>query len=212
MAAEVQGHDTREQIVRAAEDVIADVGMRAATTKAIAQRAGCAEGSIYRYFADKHALFMEIAKRQFPTFIDLVGTFPERAGTGTVEGNLRELAVAATEFYRAIVPMACGVMAEHSLLEEQRRHFDETQSGPMKAVRGLTEYIRREQELGRISADASPPHFARLLFGACFGHAFLSEMVGPVADLEPDADYASRIVELAVHGVVPRREPKHPGT
>ena len=58
------------------------------TTRAIAQRAGCAEGTLYRYFSDKHAVFMEVAKRGVPSFVDLAAALPDRAGTGTVEVNL----------------------------------------------------------------------------------------------------------------------------
>jgi len=52
--------DTRSSILEAAERVIRDRGMSSATTKEIARQAGCAEGSIYRYFQDKHTLMTEI--------------------------------------------------------------------------------------------------------------------------------------------------------
>jgi AcrR family transcriptional regulator len=196
---------TREQILRAAEDVIGEVGMRGATTRAIAHRAGCAEGSIYRYFADKHALFMEIAKRGSPSFLVLAAALPDRAGTRTVEENLRELAEAALEFHRAVIPMSCGIMAEHELLEQQRRHFRETRSGPLKAVGELEEYIRREQAIRRVSAHASAPHAARLLLETCFGQAFLTEMVGPQAQSESDSQFARTIVGLVMTGIAPAR-------
>jgi AcrR family transcriptional regulator len=196
-------HQTREHILRAAEEVVTDVGMRNATTRAIAQRAGCAEGSIYRYFTDKHALFLEVAKRRFPTFIDLVATFPERAGTSTVERNLREMIEAAMEFFRAIIPMTCGIMAEHGLLHQQRRNFKESHSGPMKVFGEIEEYVRREQGLGRISIEVSPPHVARLLVGACFGQAFLTEMIGHDAEIEPDEGYARNVVRVALTGMAP---------
>jgi AcrR family transcriptional regulator len=196
--------DTREQIIRAAEEVIGDVGMRNATTKAIAQRAGCAEGSIYRYFAGKHALFMEVAKRGSP-FLDLAAGLPDRAGTGTVEGTLREVAEAALAFHRAVIPMTCGIMAEHHLLQQQRQHFRETGTGPLKAFRELEEYLRREQILGRVSPDVSPPHAARLLLEACFGQAFLGEMLGPEVESEADADYARTAVGMVMRGIAPRR-------
>src|SRR5207248_2559881 len=175
------------------------------TTRIIAQRAGCAEGSIYRYFTDKHALFIEIAKRRFPSFIDLVSAFPERAGAGTVEGNLRELAEAALEFYRAVIPMTCGIMAEAELLRQQRLHFTEARTGPMKAFAELEEYVRREQRIGRISTGVSAPHVARSLLGACFGQAFLTEMVGPECREESDARYARTVVRQMMSGIEPSK-------
>lgn len=193
------GGETREQILRAAEDVIGEVGMRAATTRAIAQRAGCAEGSIYRYFADKSALFIEIAKARYPTFLDLVATLPERAGTRTVERNLTEIAEAAMEFFRAVVPMIAGILAEHRLLDEHRRSLRGTRAGPMRAFADLEEYLRREQALGRIAAAASPSQVARLVLTACFGQTFLAEMVGPDAELGSE-DFARSVVRAALAG------------
>ncbi len=195
----------REDILRAAEAVISDVGMRNATTRAIARRAGCAEGSIYRHFSDRHALFLEIAKRQFPTFLDLMSSFRERAGTGTVQGNLEELAAAAMEFYRAVIPMTCGMMAERPLLERQRTAFLRTETGPIKAFGEVEAYLRAEQELGRICPEVSPSHVARMVLGVCFGQVFVAEMMGPAADVGSDEEFARVVVRDLTRGIAPRR-------
>jgi len=196
--------DTREQILRAAEDVVSEVGMRNATTRVIAQRAGCAEGTLYRYFSDKHDLFMEVAKRGVPSFGDLAAALPERAGTGTVEANLEEVAQAALPFHRAILPMACGIMTEYELLQRRRQEFRETGTGPLRALSDIEEYLRREQQLGRIAGTASPEHAARILMETCFGEAFLQEMVGGGAQAKADALFAREIVRTLMEGIAPR--------
>src|SRR6266545_2376428 len=170
----------RRHILAAAEEIIHDRGLRAATTRAIAQRAGCAEGSIYRYFVDKHALFMEIVRTRFPQFLELISTLPDRAGTATVRKNLEEVARTALGFYRAIVPMVIGAMAERELLEEQR--------------------------LGRISEKVSPEHATRTLLGACFSEALLEELVGAEAVLGSDEQYAREIVRSLMEGLNQRGE------
>jgi AcrR family transcriptional regulator len=196
--------DTREHIVRAAEEVVAEVGMRNATTRAIAQRAGCAEGTLYRYFSDKHALFMEVAKRGVPSFGDLAASLPDRAGTATVQANLEEVARAALAFHRAILPMACGIMTEYELLQRRRQDFRETGTGPMRALADIEEYLRREQRLGRMNAAASPGHAARVVMETCFGEAFLQEMVGGEAQAKADETFAREIVRIVLDGVAPR--------
>ena len=196
----------RRHILTAAEEIIQDRGVRAATTRAIAQRAGCAEGSIYRYFVDKHALFMEIVRTRFPQFLELIGTLADRAGTATVRKNLEEVARAALGFYRAIVPIVVGAMAERELLEEQRRHFQETKGGPMKGVVAVSTYIRKEQRLGRISEKVSPEHATRTLLGACSSQALLEELIGNEAVLGPDDQFAREIVRTIMEGLNPRRE------
>lgn len=207
MATEEIPPGIRMHILAAAEEIIHDRGLRAATTRAIAERAGCAEGSIYRYFVDKHALFMEIIRTRFPEFLELISTLPDRAGTGTVRRNLEEVARMALGFYRVIVPMVIGAMAERELLEEQRRHFHETKGGPMKALRSLSTYLRKEQRLGRISEKASPEHVTRTLLGACFSQAALEELVGDEASLGTDDHYAREIVRNLMEGLNPRSEP-----
>lgn len=197
---------TRGQILTAAEEIIQARGLRGCTTRAIAERAGCAEGSIYRYFTDKHALFMELVRTRFPQFHELTSTLANRAGTSTVRKNLEEVALTALGFYRIILPTVVGAMAERDLLEEQRRHFEETKGGPMKAIGAVSTYVRKEQRLGRISDKVSAEYATRLLLGGCFSHALLHELVGDDAWLASDEQYAHEIVRTLMEGMNPRRE------
>jgi AcrR family transcriptional regulator len=194
----------RRDILAAAEEIIHLRGLRACTTRAIAERAGCAEGSIYRYFDDKHALFMEIVRTRFPQFLELMSTLPDRAGTGTVRKNLEEVARTAVGFYRVIVPILVGAMGDRELLEQQRRHFEETKGGPMKALGAVTTYLRKEQRLGRISERVSPEHLTRALLGACFSQAMLEEIVGDDSRLGSDEQYAREVVRGLMEGLNPR--------
>ena len=75
--------DLRSQILAAAQRVIQARGAASATTRAIAEEARCAEGSIYRYFTDKHALFHAVAGEHFTKFVELAETLPQRAGSST---------------------------------------------------------------------------------------------------------------------------------
>ncbi len=55
---------TREKLMRAALEIVAEDGFGAATTAAIADRAGYAEGTLYRHFKGKEELLIE-AYRQY---------------------------------------------------------------------------------------------------------------------------------------------------
>jgi AcrR family transcriptional regulator len=194
----------RRQIVEAAERLIADRGLKGATTRAIAERAGCAEGSIYRYFPDKHALFMEVVRTSSPEFPVLVDSLLDRAGQATVRGTLEEVAIAALGFYRSIMPMAAGAMAERGLLMEQRRHFKETKRGPMHAIAILAGYVRKEQRLGRILDRLSADHVARTLLGTCFAQAFMMDLLGEEAALGSDEQFAREVVRGLMEGLQPK--------
>jgi AcrR family transcriptional regulator len=197
--------DIREEILSAAERLVIDRGLGAATTRAIAEMAGCAEGSIYRYFPHKHALFIEVIKRRYPEFMNLLAALPERVGKGNVRKTLEEIVAAALRFYRGLVPLVAGTLAEHKLLEEQRRHFERTQSGPMKVLKGISEYVRREQRAGRISSRLSAEHVSRALLGASFAEAFVEELLGPAISLGSDEQFAREVVRVLMEGMAPRK-------
>ena len=55
--------ETRERIVAAALDLLAEGGYASAGVQAVAARAGVATGSVYRHFASKDALFTEVFRR-----------------------------------------------------------------------------------------------------------------------------------------------------
>lgn len=59
-AARRDGEATRQRLLRAALELYTTVGFRAATTPAIAARAGVAEGTIYRHFTSKEQLLNEV--------------------------------------------------------------------------------------------------------------------------------------------------------
>ena len=54
---------TRERIIRAALDQLADGGYASASVQAVAARAGVATGSVYRHFHSKADLFAEVFRR-----------------------------------------------------------------------------------------------------------------------------------------------------
>jgi AcrR family transcriptional regulator len=202
------GRATRSQILAAAERLIQDRGLAAATTRAIAERAGCAEGSIYRHFPDKHAMFIEIVKSRFPAFVEIIGTLPEHAGRGSVRRTLEQVAVAGLTFYRGVIPMIGGAMAERKLLEGHRRHWEETKTGPKRVVGAISTYVRREQRLGRLSDRISAEHATRLLLGACFSQAFLEELLGGDVALGSDEQFARDLVRTLMEGMNPRKTEK----
>lgn len=80
-AASVREH--REQrlasLVDAAEAILAEQGVEALTTGAIAARAGIARNSVYRYFASIEELVELVVTRGFPVWVDSVRAAVEAA-------------------------------------------------------------------------------------------------------------------------------------
>jgi AcrR family transcriptional regulator len=70
---------TRERILRAARDVVAEGGWQAAQIAPVAARAGVATGSVYRYFESKAALYTQV--------LDLVSRREVEVLRGIAEGD-----------------------------------------------------------------------------------------------------------------------------
>lgn len=197
--------NTRERILEAAEQVIRSRGFARATTKDIARAAGCSEGSLYNHFKGKEDLFLCILRERLPAFIQQVIRFPERAGHGTVQENLRELANTALTFYQQAIPLGASILSEPELLERQRQVLHRRNAGPHKANELLAAYLREEQHRGRISADANPEAAAAAILGACFQRAYVAEFLGaPPSDTQPDV-FIDNLLDTVMVGLQPIR-------
>jgi len=198
---------TRDEILRATGELIAEGGFLAATTRAIAERAGCAEGSIYRYFPDKHALVHAVMFDRFESFFVMVEELPGRAGEDTVAANLERVGLEALRFYRGITPLVGAQLSDPRLMAEQRAAWERENGGPMRALRAVRAYVAAEQRLGRIAPEAEPDLLGRELLGTCFAHAILESLVGGAAtavdrDGAPfeDEPYVRRLVGSILRG------------
>src|SRR4029079_13715172 len=72
---------TREAIVAAAHDQIAQDGYASASVIAVAQRAGVATGSVYRYFPSRAELFVEVSRRAAGRELELIAEIVDRPGS-----------------------------------------------------------------------------------------------------------------------------------
>jgi AcrR family transcriptional regulator len=100
------GAATRERLMRAALDLFTTLGYHGSTTPQIAERAGIAEGTIYRHFAGKQLLLNEVYRVGVVTFVRVLretsrqGTCRERLEN--VAGAWRDLAVREPALIRLV--------------------------------------------------------------------------------------------------------------
>jgi len=81
-----RGLATRERLLAAARDLFAARGYHATTTALLAERSGIAEGTIYRHFAGKDALYSAVLRGVWERFESLA-TDPSTS-TGPARGRL----------------------------------------------------------------------------------------------------------------------------
>ena len=77
----------RDAVIDAALCVIRERGLAQTRTSHIARAAGCAEGSIYRYFAGKSELVHEVVHSCLVTLIGMLADLPKLAATAYRRGE-----------------------------------------------------------------------------------------------------------------------------
>jgi AcrR family transcriptional regulator len=197
-----RGEATRARLIEATRSVVREVGYAHASTRAIAQAAGVAEGTIYRHFPDKASLFFATVLAANEPIVAWVTTLPARAGEGTVEENLTDAAVRLAGLRDQILPLELAIAADPELAAQRRAAMaaagNSLPPGPPEAVAA---YLAAEQRLGRVRGDIDPREAASILLGMLFAlgtmPAIGNEGVGP--------GRVASAVRLLVRGIQPTR-------
>ena len=197
-----RGEATRTRLIEATRSVVREVGYAHASTRAIAQAAGVAEGTIYRHFPDKASLFFATVLAANAPIVAWVTTLPARAGEGTVEENLTDAAVRLAGLRDQILPLELAIAADPELAAQRRQAMAAAGTslppGPPEAVAA---YLAAEQRLGRVRGEIDPREAASVLLGMLFAlgtmPAIGDEGLGP--------ERVASAVRLLVRGIQPPR-------
>jgi AcrR family transcriptional regulator len=184
------------EILRAARQVIADLGLGEASMERIAQGAGISKGTIYLYFQNKEQLLVRAVQQAFEELMTrLEGAL---AGAASARERLRALieaslahAVANRGFFRALMePRGLGPES----VSELARRFAEQNDQYVTFVAGVVEQGTRRGEFREIPARLVAVALAGAMRGA------IAQLIasGASGDLEIDA---GMILDLLLHGV-----------
>jgi AcrR family transcriptional regulator len=194
---------TQAALIRATTELVAEAGYHGATTKAIADRAGVSEGTIYRHFPDKKALFAAAVMAGQREITDWMEGLPARAGSAPVVDLVVETLTQLSRLREAVLPLEEASprvfrpqqeLSRAQLVEALRRA-----GGPPLL---LADFLAAEQRLGRVRPDIDPARTAVVVLAA-----FLGVQTSPLAGAEglDDEDIRS-FAELFCHGVTDASE------
>jgi AcrR family transcriptional regulator len=193
-----RGDATRAKLIAATRRVVAERGYPGATTKAIATMAGVSEGTIYRHFPDKVALFFEAAISEDRAVFDELAALPARAGTDTVAENLTRALHRLAELRDQIIPLELAIRAD-PVLAERRRLAPPPRPQGADPPHAVMRYLMAEQELGRVRADVDPLDATVVLLTVLFGASLLPEALDEIFD----RDVVARAVSVVCAGILP---------
>jgi len=165
-----RGAATRARLIEATSQVVRDCGYARATTRAIAQAAGVAEGTIYRHFPDKSALFLAAVLERNDSVIEWVSRLPAHAGQDTVESNLVDCLYRLAGLRDQLLPLELALLADPELARQRRRAAPARPEGiPSGPPEFIAAYVAAEQRLGRVRADVAPAQVAVVILATLFG-------------------------------------------
>lgn len=192
-----RGAATRARLLQATGQVVSEVGYAHATTRAIAQAAGVAEGTIYRHFPNKLALFFTAALEQDGELLESLGSLPQRVGTGTVSENLTWAFTRLATLREQMLPLEMALLTDPELAS-MRAAMPPPQDVRVDPPQAITAYLQAEQELGRVRRDLDCPTTVHIMLATLFGLAAL-----PAAAAGVDDRLVGQAVALFVDGLIP---------
>lgn len=174
------GASTRETLMRAAGELMSEVGYDAMTTAAVAKRGGVAEGTIYRHFPSKEALAEAVFQGVWDAMcLAIEATLPPR---DQPELRLREFGKISLEiFFQKPVDAA--------LCNQEHMHWIRTcglhtlPPGPQRFISLIEEAIRLAQEVGVARPELDPVVSAAFMFHGA-GHV-MERFMRPAPDGTP---------------------------
>lgn len=137
---------TRENLLKAASDLMGEVGFEGMTTAQIARRAGVAEGTIYRHFPAKEALIEAVFAGIWSGLnAHMEAHLPPR------EDPLARL----NAFFRVTLAGLERVMRDyHSLSQQEQLYYASKQGGCCGLPKGLDAYVALLEECIRLAQAA----------------------------------------------------------
>lgn len=191
-----------ERLLEVAREVFCEFGY-SATTAQIARRAGISEGTLFKRFASKEALFSAaIGLDELPRWWQRLRG---QAGQGEVRANLEDICTRFLELARGLMPRLMlvwsrGTQPPPKLACEHDPHE--------QALEALAAYLRAEVQLGRVR-PLEETVMARALLGALVTHIIREIHAAP--DGPPDdARFVADLLDAFWYGLQPQDAP--PGT
>jgi AcrR family transcriptional regulator len=189
---EVSG--TRQRLLEAARVEFGDKGIEAATTRGIAERAGCNEVTLFRHFESKLKLLGAVVQETAGEFLALCDC------GGGFSGDMLDDLMRFARVYNASLER-CEGMARAMIGESRRRpNLAKELIGDVLEPfhRSIAGYLEQHQQGGRVRADLDTMAFAEVLTSALMG-GLLRRSSG-LSAMDRDG-WIRETVAIFIHGI-----------
>lgn len=143
--------DVREQLLAAAERVLASAGPHGLTGRAISREAGCAAGMLNLHFGSLNSFLAEFIVREFTARAAALDALREQIGRRTVVDNLTEAALSLAQ--SSTIGVAQLVGARPDLRSAVADRLSRSHSGVDNLAGRIAGYLSAEVTHGRLRHD-----------------------------------------------------------
>ncbi|MCD1257970.1 TetR/AcrR family transcriptional regulator [Paenibacillus athensensis] len=197
--------DKQMKIVQAAVEVFAEKGFAGSSTSEIAQKAGVAEGTIFRHYKTKKELLLSIVA---PIMTRLVAPFAIRDFTKVLDADytkfedfLRAVLRNRLEFTRKQFPVLKILLHEIAFHDELKDQFKDLVA---KQVYSRAERaVRHFQAQGQL-IELPAPTTIRLIVSTFIGFVLVRFLFSPEIDMDEELEM-EHTIRFVLYGLTPRK-------
>ncbi|NJK33761.1 MAG: TetR/AcrR family transcriptional regulator [Oscillatoriales cyanobacterium SM2_2_1] len=195
--------DTRSKILQSAQHLFAQRGFDGTTTKDLAQAAGVAEGTLFRYFSNKKAILVEVATQGWIKILtDLLTELSEMGSYRAIAQMMR----------RRMLNISENVDLMKVCFMEAQFHPDLRERIQAEVIGKMTEiaevYFEEAISKGVYRPSLSPKVIARVFVGMFAVAGFSSETMGGAQSPSELQQMAEGIADIFLNGVlIPKATP-----
>jgi len=231
------GQNLRDYLIATAARLIDQRGSAGLGVRDITREAKVADGVLYNYFEDKEDLLAHALLVHVGTVMHDAPQLLPPPGEGTVAENLRRFIDGGIAVLIRVIPAFAGLLAQPKVLSRFHAMVggdaafagDGPEAGDGDAVgegqdaergegdddaggRGLpdllTAYLRGEQQLGRIDAEADVGAAVSLIVGAIHGQVLPKVLLNPPGSpITTPPGLAARLTDIVLAGIAPKPRP-----
>ena len=189
--------ETGEAILRAAAELFGERGYKATTTRAIAERAGVNEVTLFRRFGSKRGILAGLGELWGKRMAGLVvGAVPDPQDT---RGTLEALARLEVEQAESSGGVAMRLAMDAASCEEVAEWMGQ---GLPANLAGLITYLSERQIAGDLRTDIDPRVMAEAFFALTSQVVMSRQVLGGVNDYElPMSVVSGQLFDVFMRGV-----------
>ncbi len=194
------GKNTKIRILDAALELISKDGLKATTTKAIAEKASVNEVTLFRHFESKEKLFLAVIDREAMVRFEIIQHDIEPSGD-----LVEELTMIGNFMSKAMVGKANFFKLMVMEVNRYPEIFDHIGTVPMAAIDMLKKYFDKAKEMGIVRKDVHSEIMAITYFSYLFRILVTTAFLGDDIFMKNrTGDGMRQFAEIFVNGVASR--------